>query len=45
MLGKKGTIQIKIMINVTKGWDISALSFHKLLQVLYEKDVLNEWGR
>ena len=27
-----------------KGWDISALSFHKLLQVLYEKDALNKWG-
>ena len=27
-----------------KGWDISALSFHKLLQVLYEKDALNQWG-
>ena len=24
--------------------DISALSFHKVLQVLYAKDALNEWG-
>ena len=24
--------------------DISALSFHKLLQTLYQKDALNEWG-
>ena len=24
--------------------DISALSFHKLLQTLYKKDALNEWG-
>ena len=27
-----------------KTLDISALSFHKLLSVLYEKDALNEWG-
>lgn len=27
-----------------KGWDVSALSFHKLLQVLYHKDAMNEWG-
>src|SRR5690554_4097385 len=28
----------------TKGWDISALSFHKTMQVLYQKDAMNEWG-
>lgn len=28
----------------TKGWDISALSFHKLMQVLYKKEAMNEWG-
>ena len=27
-----------------KTLDISALSFHKLLNVLYKKDALNEWG-
>ncbi len=27
-----------------KTLDISALSFHKLLNVLYNKDALNEWG-
>ncbi|MCF0174687.1 MAG: SDR family oxidoreductase [Bacteroidales bacterium] len=27
-----------------KTLDISALSFHKLLKVLYAKDALNEWG-
>lgn len=27
-----------------KTLDISALSFHKLLQVLYERDAMNEWG-
>src|SRR5690625_6687759 len=28
----------------TRGWDISALSFHKTMQVLYQKDAMNEWG-
>ncbi|MBK0369006.1 enoyl-ACP reductase FabI [Flavobacterium agrisoli] len=27
-----------------KGWDVSALSFHKLMQTLYKKDAMNEWG-
>lgn len=27
-----------------KTLDISALSFHKLLKVLYDKDALNDWG-
>ncbi|MEZ4858076.1 MAG: SDR family oxidoreductase [Flavobacteriaceae bacterium] len=27
-----------------KGWDVSALSFHKTMQVLYNKDAMNEWG-
>ena len=27
-----------------KGWDVSALSFHKLLQQLYKLDAMNEWG-
>ena len=27
-----------------KGWDVSAGSFHKLMQVLYKKDVMNKWG-
>ncbi len=27
-----------------KGWDISAGSFHKTMQVLYRKDAMNEWG-
>ena len=29
---------------LTKGWDVSAVSFHKLLQVLYNKDAMNKWG-
>lgn len=27
-----------------KGWDVSALSFHKTMQVLYQKEAMNEWG-
>ena len=27
-----------------KGWDISALSFHKTMQVLYKKKAMNTWG-
>ena len=29
---------------MTKGWDVSAVSFHKLMQTLYGKDAMNEWG-
>lgn len=28
----------------SKGWDVSAVSFHKVMQVLYKKDAMNEWG-
>ena len=27
-----------------KGWDVSALYFHKTMHVLYKKDAMNEWG-
>ncbi len=27
-----------------KGWDVSAVSFHKTMQSLYQKDAMNEWG-
>ncbi len=27
-----------------KGWDVSALSFHKVLQGLYKADAMNPWG-
>ncbi len=27
-----------------KGWDVSAGSFHKLMQTLYKSDAMNEWG-
>ncbi len=29
---------------MTKGWDVSAVSFHKLMQSLYKKDAMNQWG-
>ena len=29
---------------MAKGWDVSAVSFHKLMQTLYKKDAMNEWG-
>ncbi len=28
----------------TKGWDVSALSFHKVMQALYKADAMKEWG-
>lgn len=28
----------------TKGWDVSAVSFHKILNVLYHKKAMNTWG-
>jgi enoyl-[acyl-carrier protein] reductase I len=27
-----------------KGWDVSALSFHKVCQTLHKLDAMNEWG-
>jgi enoyl-[acyl-carrier protein] reductase I len=31
--------------NFTKtGWDVSALSFHRMMSVLYERNAVNEWG-
>ncbi|UNY98227.1 SDR family oxidoreductase [Zhouia spongiae] len=27
-----------------KGWDVSALSFHKVCQTLYKADAMTEWG-
>lgn len=28
----------------TKGWDVSALSFHKVMQTLFKADAMSEWG-
>lgn len=27
-----------------KGWDVSALSFHKVMQTAWKQDAMNEWG-
>lgn len=27
-----------------KGWDVSAVTFHKVMQTLYKQDAMNEWG-
>lgn len=27
-----------------KGWDVSAVSFHKIMRVAWDKDCMNEWG-
>ncbi len=27
-----------------KGWDVSAVSFHKVMKTAWEKDCMNEWG-
>ena len=27
-----------------KGWDVSAVSFHKVMQTLYKQDAMAEWG-
>ncbi|MCK0159812.1 enoyl-ACP reductase [Allomuricauda sp. F6463D] len=27
-----------------KGWDVSALSFHKVMQSIYKAEAMNEWG-
>ena len=29
---------------MTKGWAVSAVSFHKLMQTLFKLDAMNEWG-
>lgn len=27
-----------------KGWDVSAVSFHRVMQVAWERDAMNDWG-
>jgi len=29
---------------LTKGWDVSAVSFHKVMKSLYQNKAMNEWG-
>ena len=40
---KESFTQIKSTIG-HKGTDVSAMSFHKVMQVLYKADAMNEWG-
>lgn len=29
---------------LNKGWDISALSFHKIMKIAWNKNIMNKWG-
>lgn len=29
---------------LTKGWDVSAVSFHRVMQVAWKRDAMNDWG-
>src|SRR5210317_975368 len=29
---------------LAKGWDVSAVSFHKVMQTLWNQDAMNDWG-
>ena len=31
-------------IAILKTFDVSAISFHKMMQTLYQKDAMNDWG-
>jgi enoyl-[acyl-carrier protein] reductase I len=42
---RKGKHYTNQNYNFTKtGWDVSALSFHRVMSVLYQKKAMNEWG-
>ncbi|MFT3795960.1 enoyl-ACP reductase [Flavobacterium sp.] len=42
---RKGNAYIDQNYDFTeKGWNVSAVSFHKVMQVLYKKDAMNQWG-
>ena len=42
---RKGNHYTNQDYNYTKtGFDVSALSFHRVMSVLYKKDAMNEWG-
>jgi len=42
---RRGNHYTKQDYNFTKkGFDVSALSFHRVMSVLYDKDAMNEWG-
>lgn len=29
---------------LTKGWDVSAVSFHRVMQVAWQREAMNDWG-
>ena len=41
---RKGKHYTDLNHDWTSGWDVSAVSFHKLLQCLYKLDAMNEWS-
>jgi enoyl-[acyl-carrier protein] reductase I len=42
---RKGRVYYNQKYSFTsKGWEVSALSFHKLMQTLYKLDAMNKWG-
>ena len=43
MYVRENTTQTQNMTS-PQGWDVSAVSFHKTMNVLYNKQAMNEWG-
>ena len=42
---RRGNLYTHQDYNFTKtGWDVSALSFHRVMSVLYQRKAMNEWG-
>ncbi|WP_026315692.1 enoyl-ACP reductase FabI [Riemerella columbina] len=42
---RKGKAYTDINYNfLEKGWDVSAVSFHKVMKTAWDKDCMNEWG-
>ncbi len=42
---RRGNLYTHQDYNFTKtGWDVSALSFHRVMSVLYQRNAMNEWG-
>jgi enoyl-[acyl-carrier protein] reductase I len=42
---RRGNLYTHQDYNFTKtGWDVSALSFHRVMSILYQRKAMNEWG-
>ena len=42
---RRGNLYTHQDYNFTKtGWDVSALSFHRVMSILYQRNAMNEWG-